>query len=460
MKLFLALLAFLCLAPLAALANSDPDPMAFARGLTLETDGTAAVYRVILPEEVYRTVLRADLGDLRVFNQDGEMVPHSLARQQQEIGQHLPDRPIPFFPLHQDHTQRSEEDLSLQITRGSDGTIIAVGTRDQTKNSEKTLSGYLLDLSGFEQPVQELELHWPENGEPFVTTASVHDSDDLTSWRELIPRRTLAELRYGENTIRQQTLPLPRPPGRYLRLSWQDGPLPLVAANGRFLPQSINRPRHHTVLEARFVEEDEKEVRLHYDAAARLPVETLNLEFAEDNSMLRARVLSRSDHKSGWLPRGAALFHDLRFDGTTLKNADLPLPPVSDPSWQLAIDRQGLGIALAKKPPRLVLGWLPHELLFVARGTPPFLLAFGNGHLQQDAAAPSDLILQALADEHSRAMVGQATMGAPVELGGSAALQPPPAPLPWKKWLLWAILFAGLLLLGIMLGKLNRQLNR
>ena len=50
----------------------------FAYGMPIEADGEAALYEIEIPAAVYRTVTRSDLGDIRVFNGQGEVVPHAL----------------------------------------------------------------------------------------------------------------------------------------------------------------------------------------------------------------------------------------------------------------------------------------------------------------------------------------------------------------------------------------------
>ena len=50
----------------------------FAYGIPLEVDGDGAIYSLPLPQEVYRYTTRKDLGDVRIFNGYGEVVPHML----------------------------------------------------------------------------------------------------------------------------------------------------------------------------------------------------------------------------------------------------------------------------------------------------------------------------------------------------------------------------------------------
>ena len=84
-------------------------------------------------------------------------------------------------------------------------------------------------------------------------------------------------------------------------------------------------------------------------------------------------------------------------------------------------------------------------------------LAEGNGAVrargrQRDARRPDYPIEPALAS--LRATLGKdwqppvATLGAAQASGGDAALHAPPPPLPWRRWLLWAMLVGGAALIA------------
>jgi hypothetical protein len=124
------------------------------------------------------------------------------------------------------------------------------------------------------------------------------------------------------------------------------------------------------------------------------------------------------------------------------------------------VREDGAGIGSRSQAPILQLGGNPSELLFVARGAPPFLLAFGSAKLeQQEGKGESGMILHALDTAPKNQVVGQARLGKRVDLGGDKALQSLPPPPPWEKWLLWAILILGVGLLAGMARSLVKEMN-
>lgn len=74
MKCLICSLFFMVYAGAASAAERPED---FAYGSLLEADGSEALYEITLPAAVYRGVARPDLGDVRVFNSAGEVVPHA-----------------------------------------------------------------------------------------------------------------------------------------------------------------------------------------------------------------------------------------------------------------------------------------------------------------------------------------------------------------------------------------------
>lgn len=109
----------------------------------------------------------------------------------------------------------------------------------------------------------------------------------------------------------------------------------------------------------------------------------------------------------------------------------------------------------------LDLGWQSDELLFLARGTGPYLLAYGNGGLENAKDVQrTDSVLTAIQQQQSGDIVRIAALGKHLELGGENALQTPPPPKPWKTWLLWAVLVGGVIVMAFMAASLLKDLRR
>ena len=98
-----------------ATANSPLRPADFAYGIAIETSGDAPFHEFTVPQSVYESVTRTDLGDLRVFNARDEIVPHALRRVEpaQAAGEW---KPLALFPVR-GNSERSPNELTLRVDR-------------------------------------------------------------------------------------------------------------------------------------------------------------------------------------------------------------------------------------------------------------------------------------------------------------------------------------------------------
>src|ERR1700733_7144515 len=98
-RVFVSLFGLLSLATLAQAQTILPRDFAYGQSTIPARD--AAAYRFALPLTVYQDTFREDLGDLRVFNADGVVVPFSLSRPTPQMLIHKAPVALPLFPLHE-----------------------------------------------------------------------------------------------------------------------------------------------------------------------------------------------------------------------------------------------------------------------------------------------------------------------------------------------------------------------
>jgi hypothetical protein len=103
--------------------------------------------------------------------------------------------------------------------------------------------------------------------------------------------------------------------------------------------------------------------------------------------------------------------------------------------------------------PSLRVGWLPHEVVFLARGEAPYTLAFGSGAARAPVASMRSV--------PSGATILRASFAESRTLGGESRLQPvvPEKGFAMKSAVLWGTLVLGVLLLGWMAYRLTRELK-
>lgn len=452
MKVLLRVLP--CLLVTGAYADTaQMQPEDFAYGLRIEAAEKAAIYRLELPEYLYQRVARGDVSDLRVFNAAGEMIPHSLRRP----GPSTADKPapvtVPFFPYELGRPD-TDARVSVQVKTDERGAVVSVG--GQPARDDKTgVSSYLADLSGLEQGPATLLLDWESNEPRFVAQVRVEGSDDLNNWRTLVSQATLVRLNFAGQTLERNRIELPAHHGKYLRITW-----PEHITGTRLTGVKVQVAAAEQPAERHWVELTGQRVTgprpvFEYSGAGRLPVDQADLRLPEVNSLVGVTLSSRGSETGTWRQRYRGSFYRLQVDGTVLTSEPVKIPLAHDPLWRVEVssDPSGLGTQV----PVLRLGYVPHELYFLARGSGPYLLAFGAYEVP---AQPSqvDPLLERINAQDTKALIADARIGEPVRLGGEARLHTSPPPFPWKRVLLWSVLVSGLLVLARMAWRLGKQL--
>ncbi len=434
-------------------AQTQPKPNDFAFGITLELEAGGSIYEVKLPHEVYEGVTRADLGDLRVFNGAGEVVPY-LARSLPAKTDSAKTRvPLPLFPLYGSDSE-SLDRVSLKVRRDAAGTIVDVQTRDAQSENRRLIT-YLLDAGRIERPIDALVVSFGSKPQNQIWKIAVTCSDDLENWRPLVISAPIADLMYGGFALRQNRIVLPATKAKYFRISWarsEDAPvLETIAAESA--TATVSPPREWLTLSASGKKSESGEY--FFTSTGYMPVDRLRVTLPQKNTVAQSTFWSRNDDDDEWRHRSSALIYHQQIEGEDIANLEVAISPVADRQWRMQVEQSGGG--LGEGLLQLEIGWAPQQLLFVARGEEPFTLAYGNARIEVNEKSPE--ILNALQQE-DKLTIKSAQTGAPVSLGGESRLRPPALGSNPKNWILWGVLILGVLMLGGMAVRLFRQMNR
>lgn len=426
-------------------------PDDFARGFRLEVAGGEPVYAVVLPRDVYRTVTRPDLGDVRVFNGEGEELPHAIDRRGvvQDDASAVVD--LPFFPVY-GRPGAEAADLAVQVRRGPGGALVEVTGQARQASSGQAIRAYLVDVSALDAPVEQLSFSWADTAS-FVAEVAAEASDDLTTWHRWGTPVTLAQLRYGGHTLIRNELPLPVRRARYARLTWSsdEAPAPLL----RVAAQPVRQPEPERQWDRLAPVSAEGGV-FRFDQPGYLPVDRVRLDLPQANTLVRVRLASAPDPDGPWTEHFRGIRYRLTLHGHELTPDPIPVPRTSDRYWRLTVEPEGGG--LGRGTPVLELGWTPERLLFVARGAPPYTLAFGRAGEAPSAFHPDELLRLLPERNTTAAALPSAAIGEAVELGGDERLTPR-TDVPWSRVVLWAMLVLGVALLATMALRLLKQVR-
>ncbi|MEN8108824.1 MAG: DUF3999 domain-containing protein [Pseudomonadota bacterium] len=432
-----------------------PAPEDFALGFTVESETQGALWELDLPDAVYRSVTQADLGDIRVFNNAGQVIPHVLRMPGMELEQVPAPTAVPFYSLQ----TRDEEDTPgqrLRIITDEKGTIVdAVSTAAPSDEAERT-TAYLLDFTALERTPERLTLAWERPGNAsFAVSVEVASSDDLSHWSTLVKEVTLADLQSGEALLVHNEIKLPARRARYLRVTWPEALREVVLSGVLASFPAATKPLPHRWLEIPGAPDQDDARVINFDTGGHWPADTARMDFASSNVVVRAELMSRPTQESDWNARYSGIFYTLDHEGKALESELAVFAKTSDRYWRFRLADQER--QLAGSLPTLVLGWMPHVLTFVAEGKPPYTVAFGSATVAA-AARPVDALLRSIDEDQEKGLVVPVEPSPVFTLGGDAKLEPPAAPFPWRTLLLWTVLLAGVAMLAWMVRGLFRQM--
>lgn len=426
----------------------------FAYGYALETPGVASVYALPLPVDVYRVLQRPDFGDMRVFNAQGQVVPHALLRPA-AAKETVARVALPVFPVRGNIPASGA--FAVRVNRDASGTIIDI-RNDLPTVRDKPVVAYIFDASQIEHELGKLFVQWPAT-EGFVATVTVSVSNDLNYWRTIVSSASLAELVHRGERLTRNTLEFAPVKAKYLRLTLNPTGQTVEVSGVEAEPAAkTQEPAPVWVtLDARTETDKEGKAYFVFDTGGRFPVERVNILLADANSLVRASLHSRADDKAEWRPRGGGLFYRLNREGsaTEFRNDAIAFARTADRLWRIDVATENGAVPGVK----LEIGWVPEQITFLARGSGPYQLAFGSV-VANNAEQPVAELLRTLDRSETRVTPTAARISERVVLGGDSLLHPGPAPLPWRRILLWAVLVGGVALLAVMAMGLVRQMGK
>ena len=426
-------------------------PEDFAYGMPIHADAQDALYELEIPAAVYRGVTRTDLGDVRVFNGQGEVVPHALRPQAAPSSDSGAAVSLPGFPIYGEVSDRIE-DLNVRVEKRADGTIVSVRGQAKTSASKKPQRGYLLDASALRQAIQALRFEWQSGADGFVGSVRVEGSDDLSAWNTIADHAALVRLTFGGHQLEQNRVELRGGRFKYLRVSWPENQRPLESLSvvAELAADVVSPRRVWQTINGEAVAGQAGEYR--YDFGGPFPFDRLRVDLPQLNSLVQLQILSRAKSDEPWRLQTSATAYRLRRDETEVSSPEIALTNVGERYWLLRVDQKGGGVG--DGVPILQIGWPPQKLVFAARGAGPFQLVYGNSAAKA-AMFPIDSLIPGYKTE-AEFKVRTASLGEQVTLAGAARLR---AQTDYKKWTLWGILILGVFVLAAMAYRLARQVK-
>jgi len=286
------------------------------------------------------------------------------------------------------------------------------------------------------------------------TRIRVETSDDLNQWQTLVGDAPLLDLEYDGRHLLRDRVEFRQVSARYLRISWPtaQAPLQLNAVRAEFGDRVLETPRQWTEALGSAVVDNENEYQ--FDLGGALPVDRVAIELPELNSVVPAQLLARTAPAEPWRPVTSLVTYRLRQDAGEVSAPPLAVAPATYRYWLLRVDPKSGG--LGRGQPRMRAGWIAQEIVFAARGSGPFLIAYGNVSAASSALPVSTLVPGYTLAGQPPGAIAVAHTGVAAPLGHLEQAKPPRE---YRRATLWGVLILGVVVLAWMAWQLSRQLN-
>lgn len=409
----------------------------------------AGAYRLTLGEAQYRSAVSPQLGDVQVFNAQGQPLPSALLAADQPLAQPAQWQALPWFALPA-QGGGAGEDLQLLTERNTDGSVRRVEARLGRNGSSAQPGGWLVDASALRSGVQALRLDW-QSAQALQLRVRVEASDDLRDWQRVADEVPLVDLEQGGNRLQQRRIEIGHQ-AKYFRIVPLAGgslpPLTAVQAERVAAAQVIDW-QWRTLTGAAG-----KPGEFEYTLDGRFPIAQADIVTA-DNSVVQWTLLSRDDSNQPWQVRaGPWVAYQLQ-ESTQRRQSQAQSLTMStrDRYWKLMATQ-----AQPSQVPTLKLGYQPETLVFLSQGDAPFSVAAGSVRATRTDAPVGTVIAQLRQQQGAQWQPAVATVQGPAQaLAGDAAVQPE---RDWKRWLLWGLLVLGVLVVGGFALSLLKQQER
>lgn len=431
---------------------APPSKNDYASGMTVQAGYTQPMIETALPDEVYRQVTRADLGDLRVFNADGIPVPHAFCAAAQTGEPQVTEQSLPVFVLRgRDQVYTESSRVNVETSSGT-----RVDVEETSPPAPEVVSGLVHIIDAREtQPLRAIRFDWRSPDGVSEVKVRIEASDDLDQWRTVVPASTLLLARQGNQELRRERIQLPLREYAYLRVQRVDSGPPLVINS--VMAEEVSEaeaiePMWFTATRVHSVEAN----MLAFDAEHVAPVTFARVRLKQENSTVSFTLQSRDDDKSPWRNRWSGESYVIVSDTVRRESPPARFQATSDRYWRVEIQKD----PHIYQDSALELGYRPATLRFLAQGPGPFTVAFGSRRAEVAQPAVCDGLLADVSAADRERMIEQGYAGQVLSLGGADALKIPPKKTPVKVVILWSVLVVGVALLVVMALSLLKRVRQ
>jgi uncharacterized protein DUF3999 len=152
--------ACVLLAASRAFGAQPPTMQDYAQGIEIYAPEPLPLVETTLPEAVYQGATRADLADVRVFNADGQPVPHAFCAAPATTEPTITEAQLPVFQLREaPAVATGGAHVELQTAGGTQINVVEPGPG----SGQPTIANgriHIIDARASDDPVRAIQFDW------------------------------------------------------------------------------------------------------------------------------------------------------------------------------------------------------------------------------------------------------------------------------------------------------------
>lgn len=403
--------------------------------------------RVELPLTVILESTSTSLRDLAVFNVDGKQMPHSVTLTPNTLIDH--ELELPFHKFDRFLRQQTK----IVTTREQNQQQDSISELETTERIavQSVRNDYLIELApdGESRGFDRLELQWRHEPASQILEVRVEAGNELDRLRGIRPRKSLTNNESGDPDWRSiKHIPAGN---KYLRLTPINDitGFELLRVTAHYRETRAPSTLTHEIMPDFVADETGEFYFFKYPSV--VAAASMRIIPGDEHSIIIGDLYASNEaepDKRRLVERG---FRQHNISDEEVR----PSRPFNMTRLRPASIWFSSSSALVA-PPRVELDYPQYEVVFLGDGNGPYRLAWGSYAYQPVSGNLRELLEGNLRDTQQRGALVQ--LGATEEAGGIDRLSPQTT-LPWKKWLLWALLVLAAITTGRMAYRLYGEMN-
>jgi hypothetical protein len=434
----MSIIRILILAVSLTIGNVD------AASFTLSANGNEPIYQSVITPEIYQNSREKHLQDLAIYNAEGEPLPYAIANYEMMYPKKViaETKPLLIFPM-QESAINFGKDINISLENKTNNTKVDF----TTKPTQQQQPAYLFDLGKQHPILKKINLEW-QGAEGKLISVQAFTSDDLKHWTNIGQSVIFKSLVDGHAILQNSVELYAFTPGQYLKIIASDvakEDFKLISVNTEYSKVQdtpLSQLWQPLVLLKREKNKN-NEINIDFESSGRYPVSYLRISLPQQNTITQVNVLTRNQPDAPWEVATHSPLYRLNKEGRDTVNPDIKINPREARFWRLQFNEKSGGIGLNN--PTLEVGWQPQTIIWNARGNAPYRMTVGEGG-DVSAVSMASLIPNNQLWQVNTLPEADISLNSAGELATNPWVDAPD----YKRWVLWAGLFLGVLALASM----------